>query len=348
MMSTLCSCAFGDERLDAHVDSCRQVRRKDVPRPCVRSGGGTRLDDGCRSAGSSAMPSIWGAAREGDVNGVERYLGQDPVLLNARLGNDGPTPLVYASDEGHVGVVRLLLDKGGTTHERWRNGHTALWSACSSGHSPVVRLLLERGVDPAIASLRGWIPSMAASSQGHVEVVRILLGHSSATTLLNRCGDLGEKALFLACYWGHAGAVRALLESGAEPTIASNGGITPMAIAKDQYIAPALHPAFQADLPSAEGRRECVAALEVRSHLPVFLPLHLLLSAEEWGVVSDMWQDAERVYLLWKARQISDQQGSGAVAVEGGQRGEEGRALVDWVVHGLKGDLFSDVMEMMG
>jgi hypothetical protein len=39
------------------------------------------------------------------------------------------------------------------------------------------------------------------------------------------------------------------------------------------------------------------------------------------------------------------------VAVEGGQEGkeaEEGRALVDWVVHGLKGDLFPDLMEFMG
>jgi hypothetical protein len=59
-------------------------------------------------------------------------------------------------------------------------------------------------------------------------------------------------------------------------------------------------------------------------------------------------QEAERAYQLWKARQVADQQGSGAVAVEGGQRGEEGRALVDWVVHGLKRDLFPDLTEMVG
>jgi hypothetical protein len=58
------------------------------------------------------------------------------------------------------------------------------------------------------------------------------------------------------------------------------------------------------------------------------------------------WQEAERAYLLWKARQVADQQGSGAVAVPRGQ--EEGRALVDWVVHALKGDLFPDLMEFMG
>jgi hypothetical protein len=63
------------------------------------------------------------------------------------------------------------------------------------------------------------------------------------------------------------------------------------------------------------------------------------------------WQEADRAYQLWKARQVADQQGSGAVAVVSGEEGKEGeerRALVDWVVHGLKGDLFPDLMEMMG
>jgi hypothetical protein len=62
-------------------------------------------------------------------------------------------------------------------------------------------------------------------------------------------------------------------------------------------------------------------------------------------------QEAERAYQLWKARQVADQQGSGAVAVVAGQEGEEGekgKALVDWVVHGLKGDLFPVLTEFMG
>jgi hypothetical protein len=45
---------------------------------------------------------------------------------------------------------------------------------------------------------------------------------------------------------------------------------------------------------------------------------------------------------------VADQQGSGAVAVRGGREGEERRALLDFAVHGLKGDLFPDLMEYMG
>jgi hypothetical protein len=62
------------------------------------------------------------------------------------------------------------------------------------------------------------------------------------------------------------------------------------------------------------------------------------------------WQEAERAYLLFKARQVADQQGSGAVAVPRGRGGLEvkkTRALVDFVVKSLKGDLFPDLMEYM-
>jgi hypothetical protein len=64
-----------------------------------------------------------------------------------------------------------------------------------------------------------------------------------------------------------------------------------------------------------------------------------------------VWQEAERAYLLWKARQVADEQGSGAVAVAGGDEGKEGEAkeaLVDFAVNKLKGDLFPQLMEYMG
>jgi hypothetical protein len=63
---------------------------------------------------------------------------------------------------------------------------------------------------------------------------------------------------------------RALLESGADLTIANDHGTTPMAIAKQDPPPPHLnHPQNSV---SAEGRRDCVAALEVR---PLILPCTL-------------------------------------------------------------------------
>jgi hypothetical protein len=62
------------------------------------------------------------------------------------------------------------------------------------------------------------------------------------------------------------------------------------------------------------------------------------------------WQDAEQVYVLWKARQVAEQQGSGAVVVKGGRKGleeETTSALLDLTVHGLNEDLFSKLMKLM-
>jgi hypothetical protein len=44
---------------------------------------------------------------------------------------------------------------------------------------------------------------------------------------------------------------------------------------------------------------------------------------------------------------VAEQKGSGAVAEEGGEEGEAKEAVVDFVVHHLKGDLFPDLMDMM-
>jgi hypothetical protein len=47
------------------------------------------------------------------------------------------------------------------------------------------------------------------------------------------------------------------------------------------------------------------------------------------------------------ARQVADQRGRGAVTVPRGRKGEEDQALVDFAVHGLKGDLFPKLMDLM-
>jgi hypothetical protein len=60
------------------------------------------------------------------------------------------------------------------------------------------------------------------------------------------------------------------------------------------------------------------------------------------------WQEAERAYLLWKARQVADQQGSGAVAVPpGGGGGGGGEGAIGLRGARLKGDLFPELMEYM-
>jgi ankyrin repeat protein len=200
------------------------------------------------------MSNIWRAAKRGDLDEVKRLLGHDPGLLNAKDRTKDATPLMWASWWGRVRMGRWLIAEGAATNEN-AFGYTALFLASQENHRRVVRLLMEGGADPNIAINEGATPLMAAARGGHFEVVRLLLGYPSAKATINlRTTALGWTALSSACWKGHVGIVTALLESGADPTIACDG-FTPMAIAKmasnDVRV-------------SLEGRRECVAALEVR------------------------------------------------------------------------------------
>jgi ankyrin repeat protein len=207
------------------------------------------------------MPDIWQAAFDGDVEEVQRLVGLDPSLLDARDPDEGGiTPLMYASQEGHVGVIRWLLDKGAAINERDDDGYTALRrAACADDRPAVVRLLLESGANPTIADHdEGLTPLIAASRNYLREVVRVLLGHAVAKATVNHRGTGGETALCEACYWGYDGVARALLESGADPTIADDDGTTPMAFAKQDLDEDDVKLGV-----SAVGRRACVAALGV-------------------------------------------------------------------------------------
>jgi ankyrin repeat protein len=118
-----------------------------------------------------------------------------------------------------------------------------------------VRLLLERGADPTIGSFERKTPLVAASENGHVETVRLLLGHSSGKATIDHRSVRGETALWWACFAGRGEVVRVLLQSGADPTTAHKDGTTPVAIAKRRFHV----------CEGAAGRRQCVAALEVRA-----------------------------------------------------------------------------------
>jgi uncharacterized protein len=162
------------------------------------------------------MGDIWRAAEAGDSEEVERLVGQDPGLLDA-LDFPGMTPLMYASEQGHVGVVRLLLDKGAAVNKQSLHDGAALTYASYRDHTPVVRLLLERGADPSIAAAAGTLPLACACIHGHLEIVRSLLAHPSAKALINHRDDDGQTALWRTCEFGESGVARALLESGADP-----------------------------------------------------------------------------------------------------------------------------------
>jgi hypothetical protein len=167
---------------------------------------------------------------------------------------------------------------------------------------------------------------MVLATKGCQTYVEVLLARPSAETFINHRDERGETALYKACSGGKTGTARALLQGGADPTITTNDGITLMA-------ACARFP-------------ECVKVLKVRCpHRKSVILLSSDGSRIHWKWA--WWQEAERSYLLWNARQVADQQGPAAVAVAS-DRGAHRRVVVGYAVHRLKGDLFPDLMALMG
>lgn len=109
------------------------------------------------------------AAERGDLPAMRRIC----VPVDVRF--DGDTALTEAAEEGHLGVVRWLLDQGARPNLGDEEGETALHEAAEEGHLEVVTLLLDRGANLDQSDLEGRTPLMLAAGEGHADVVALLL-----------------------------------------------------------------------------------------------------------------------------------------------------------------------------
>ena len=74
---------------------------------------------------------------------------------NVHATDDDETPLLMAARNGHLGVMRVLLDKGANINVQSARGETALMRAASSSDVEMVKLLLSRGAKPNIETNDG-------------------------------------------------------------------------------------------------------------------------------------------------------------------------------------------------
>ncbi|KAM9608140.1 ankyrin repeat domain-containing protein 39 [Morphnus guianensis] len=132
---------------------------------------------------------IWSAARDGDEPRVLELLERRGEPSQPDLA--GYTALHYASRNGHLGVCRLLLQRGARCDARTPGGATPLHRASYCGHVAVARLLLAHGADPAAADEDGRTSLHKAAEQGHRELCALFLRHSPA--LAGICDAKGRR-----------------------------------------------------------------------------------------------------------------------------------------------------------
>lgn len=137
--------------------------------------------------------------------------------------------LVQYAAQGDASVVQLLLQAGIKATDADPVRHvTALHNAAAQGHVGLVKLLMERGADVNAADWQGITPLIAASFYGRVEAMRMLLAQGAAADV-RPAG--GPTALVAATYSGNVKAVDLLLQSGANPAQADAFGNTAQTVA---------------------------------------------------------------------------------------------------------------------
>lgn len=77
------------------------------------------------------------------------------ILREADVNKPGWTPLHYAATNGHLDVMRLLLDSHAYIDAASPNGSTPLMMAAMYGTTDAVKLLLEAGADPTLKNALG-------------------------------------------------------------------------------------------------------------------------------------------------------------------------------------------------
>jgi ankyrin repeat protein len=212
-----------------------------------------------RETNEHGLTALHCAALWGHGETVTFLLGQG-AQANSR-DEDGTTPFMMACQQGHMGVVKVLLQHMGkqALQETDNEGRTALHYAAYGGHEEIAAFLISQGAQcSSRTARRGGTPFMWACRQGRLGVVYLLLQHIGPEALQERDVN-GRLALHWACKTGRGEVVRALLIGGADPTVTDRKGRTPRAIAEEEGE----------DEEEKKGSRAgCVAAFKVRrSHV---------------------------------------------------------------------------------
>eukprot|EP00435_Cladocopium_sp_Y103_P063823 s641_g25.t1 len=128
--------------------------------------------------------------------------------------------------DGHLEVVRVLLERQALPDQVDDDGLTPLHQAARSGHADIARLLLMAGAARDPLTVRGAAPLHWAAAYGH-EVVKCLV---EAGALIDQArGDDRRSPLHMAVQHGQLEVVRFLLQVGADKNRATLvEGATPL------------------------------------------------------------------------------------------------------------------------
>jgi ankyrin repeat protein len=207
--------------------------------------------DATQARGQTAL--MWAITeRHADVIRALIEAGAD---VHARSAN-GFTAILFAGQQGSLEAGQLLVAAGANVNDKAPDGSTPLLLAVSGTHPvgdanvSLVRrdelplFLLSRGADPNLADADGYTPLHWAAQNGKAELVKALLKAGarpnvrvskdppppSGSFTYTTKGLAGATPFWLATRAGHLEVMRALGAAGADASLGTTEGSTPLAL----------------------------------------------------------------------------------------------------------------------
>lgn len=163
-----------------------------------------------RSVDEGGMTALHWAAFNGHVEIVELLIQKKGSLSMVNIA--GRTALHLAAMNSQFAVVEFLLRRNPSLEVRCRSGLSALHYACMADSPEISKLLLTSGADlEAQTEGSQQRPIHIVAASGSMRLLNLLCEKGAS---LDSRDAQGDRALCVACRYGHVAAVEKLLEYG--------------------------------------------------------------------------------------------------------------------------------------
>src|SRR3990167_4326719 len=155
----------------------------------------------------------------------------------------GFTPLLRAAENGHLSIVRLLLNLGADLTAVSHAGSNALLLACYNNRIEVAHFLLQDKNFPTNTKNKdGATPLHIVAGKGYLEICNDLINHQALVNSGDYVIDIdnqraaGLTPLHIAASNGHHAIVISLLINGADPTLMNSNKETAIDLVTNEKI----------------------------------------------------------------------------------------------------------------
>uniref|UniRef100_H2YS48 Uncharacterized protein n=1 Tax=Ciona savignyi TaxID=51511 RepID=H2YS48_CIOSA len=165
---------------------------------------------------------------------IGKFHEKMPSIIN-RQAKNGWSPLLFASDEGHVPSVDILLQHSARVDVFDENGKAALHLAAENAHDVIADMLIRKKAFINAKTKLGLTPLHLAAQRGYNDLVKKLLkpiGSDQKASIDARSLD-NKTPLHKAAENGQIDVCQTLLDAGANVLATDSHGQTPLHLAAE-------------------------------------------------------------------------------------------------------------------